>query len=192
MAFDGFCTAVEIYCSAKSSFFSDALLEQAISFYSGMIMSQAENYGPEHAEEIVNAAFLVAMGSTVSGPGIGTALAYALDGKFQLAKSWCSTVILPYILEKLAAARPNKMARIAALMGLPIEGSSVGEAATMVVDTIRHYMGMSQVPTRLKEFNLSLDHLGQVAEDARNLEFVSFSPWTVASEDAFDILKQAY
>jgi alcohol dehydrogenase len=53
-------------------------------------------------------------------------------------------------------------------------------------------MGILKVPARLKEFSLSLDRLVPVAESAKNLEFVAFSPWTVASEDAFDILKQAY
>jgi alcohol dehydrogenase len=53
-------------------------------------------------------------------------------------------------------------------------------------------MGQLEVPARLKDFNLSLDRLVQVAESARGLEFVAFSPWTVASEDAYDLLKQAF
>ena len=191
-AFDGFCTAVEAYCSVKSSFFSDGLLEQAIVFYSKMIKAQTDSFDPDLLESYVKAAFLVAMGTSISAPGIGTALAYSLNSKFPVAKSWCSTVILPYILEKLAAARPDKMAKIAALMGEPVEGSSVAEAAAMVTDSIRHYMGLLQVPARLKEFNLSLDRLVPAAEAARDLEFVAYSPWTVASENAFDILKQAY
>ena len=191
-AFDGFCTAVEAYCSVKSSFFSDGLLEQAIVFYSKLIKSQTESFDPDHLESYVKAAFLVAMGTSISAPGIGTALAYSLNSKFPIAKSWCSTVILPYILEKLAAARPDKMAKIAALMDEPVEGSSVAEAAGMVTDSIRHYMGLLQVPARLKEFNLSLDRLVPAAEAARDLEFVSYSPWTVASGSAFDILKQAF
>ncbi|MDR0311997.1 MAG: iron-containing alcohol dehydrogenase [Treponema sp.] len=190
--FDGFCTAVEAYCSAKAGFFSDSLLEQAIALYGKMIKTQPENFGPGFMESYVNAAFLTAMGSSISVPGIGTALAYSLSAKFPVAKSWCSTVILPYIMEKLAAARPDKMAKVAALMDEPVEGISVAEAAAMVPESIRHYMGLLQVPARLKEFNLSLDRLIPAAETARELEFVAYSPWTVASENAFDILKQAF
>jgi alcohol dehydrogenase len=101
-------------------------------------------------------------------------------------------VLLPYILEKLVTARPEKMAKVAALLGEPVEGASVADSANMAVDSIRRRMGVLKMPARLKEFNLSLDKLVPVAEAARNLEFVAFSPWTVASEDAFDILKQAY
>ena len=191
-AFDGFCTAVEAYCSTKSSFFSDGILEQAIASYSNMIKSQTDSSGPDFLESFINAAFLMAMGSSISAPGIGTALAYSLNVKFPVAKSWCSTVILPYILEKLAAARPDKMAKIAALMGEPVEGSTVAESAAMVADSIRNFIGLLKVPARLKEFNLVLDRMVPAAEAARDLEFVSFSPYTVASENAFDILKQAF
>ena len=190
-AFDGFCVAVEAYCSTRGNFLSDALLEQAIAIYSQMMVC-ADNKAFDIAANASNAGFLVALGSAASSPGIGTALAYAINGRFPVAKSWSSTVLLPYILEKLLTSRPGKIAKIGALLGEPVEGASVSDAANLTIDTIRRRMGMLKVPARLKEFNLSLDRLIPVAEAARNLEFVAYSPWTVSSEDAFDILKQAY
>jgi alcohol dehydrogenase len=191
-AFDGFCTAVEAYCSTKANFFSDALLEQAIRLYAGIMNS----YGGNQLFDIVggstNAGFLMALGSSISAPGIGTALAYALNGRFPVAKSWCSTVLLPYILERLVAARPEKLAKVAQLMDEPVEGASVADCAGMAVDAIRRRIGILKVPARLKEFDLSLDRLVPLANAAHSLEFVAFSPWTVAAEDAFDLLKQAF
>ncbi|MDR2160294.1 MAG: iron-containing alcohol dehydrogenase [Treponema sp.] len=191
-AFDGFCVAVEAYCSSRSNFLSDALLEQAISLYSQMMESYTDNKNFDLVGGATNAGFLMALGTAVSAPGIGTALAYAINGRFPVAKSWCSTVILPYVMERFVTARPEKMSRVASLMGEPVEGVPVSESATMAVETIRRRMGALKVPARLKEFNLSLDRLVPVADAARNLEFVAFSPWTVSSEDAFDILKQAF
>ena len=211
-AFDGLCASIEAYCSARSNFLSDALLEQAVSLYAKMMHSYAgspaERTSSSAASEIhrsllinqisdfpaasVNAGFLMSLGASVSAPGIGTALAYALNGKFPVAKSWCATVLLPYIMEKLVAARPEKMARVAALMGEIVEGVTTAEAANMAVDVVRRRMGQLAVPARLKDFNLSLDRMVSAAEAARNLEFVAFSPWTVASEDAYDLLKQAF
>ena len=205
-AFDGLCVVLETYCSVKSSFLSDALLEHAAALYAGMIHSYAGNLvsggeprslqtpaaGSDFPSVSVNAGFLLSLGATVSSPGIGTALAYALNGKFPVAKSWCATVLLPYVMEKLVAVRPEKMAKMAAVFGESVEGVSTAEAADMAVDFVRRRMGQFQVPARLKDFNLSLDRLVPVAEAARKLEFVAFSPWTVASEDAYDILKQAF
>ncbi|MCL2129241.1 MAG: iron-containing alcohol dehydrogenase, partial [Treponema sp.] len=191
-AFDGLCLTLEAYCSTRSSFFSDALLEQAVSLYSGMIQAYAENQPFDFLTASINAGFLMSIGASTSAPGIGTALAFALNGKYPVAKSWCSTVLLPYIMEKLVSARPQKMAKVSTLMGEIVEGVSTADAANMAVELVRRRMGQLMVPARLKDFNLSLDRLVPVAEAARNLEFVSLSPWTVASEDAYDLLKQAF
>jgi alcohol dehydrogenase len=191
-AFDGFCVAVEAYCSTKASFLSDALLEQAIVLYTQMMDSYIDNKLFDMVGGSTNAGLLMALGSTVSSPGIGTALAFALNGRFSVAKPWCSTILLPYILEKLVAARPEKLAKIATLMGEPVMGVPVGESANMTVDAIRRRMGILKVPARLKDYNLLLDRLVPTAEAARNLEFVAFSPWTVSVEDAYDLLKQAF
>ena len=190
--FDGLCASMEAYCSMKSSFFSDALLEQAISLYGKMIHSYADNIGSDFSGLSVHAGLLMALGASVSSPGIGTALAYALNGKFPVAKSWCATVLLPYVMERLIASRPGKMAKVASLLGEIPEGTSTADAANLAVDTIRRRIGQLQVPARLKDFNLSLDRLVPVADAARNLEFVASSSWTVTSEDAYDLLKQAY
>ena len=191
-AFSGLCVTVEAYCSAKSNLFSDALLEHAASLYAGMIHSCAGNLVSDFPSVAVNAGFLLSMGASVSSPGIGTALAYTLNGRFPVAASWCATVLLPYIMEKLVTVRPEKMAKIAAILGETVEGVSTSEAAGLAVEHVRRYMGQLQVPARLKDFSLSLDRLVPVAEAARNLEFVAFSPWTVAAEDAYDLLKQAF
>jgi len=191
-AFDGLCVSLEAYCSAKSSFLSDAVLEQAIALYAKVILSSGNSQPYDFLTTSVNAGFLLSLGASASSPGIGTALAYALNGKFPVAKSWCATVLLPYIMEKLVAARPEKMAKVAVLMGVLVEGVSRAEAANMAVETVRSCMGQLSVPARLKDFDLSLDRLVPAADAARNLEFVSFSPWTVTSEDAYDLLKQAF
>ncbi|MDR1388440.1 MAG: iron-containing alcohol dehydrogenase [Treponema sp.] len=191
-AFDGFCVAVEAYCSSRGNFLSDALLEQAIILYIQMIDSYVDNSIFDMVGNATNAGLLTALGCSVSSPGIGTALSFALNSRFNVAKSWCSTILLPYILERLVSARPEKLAKAAALMGEPTVGAPVSEAANMAVDAIRRRMGVLQVPARFKDYGLVLDRMVPIAEAARNLEFVAFSPWTVSAEDAYDLLKQAY
>jgi alcohol dehydrogenase class IV len=53
-------------------------------------------------------------------------------------------------------------------------------------------MDALKIPRRLQELNISPDRLAAATEAARNLAFVSFSPWTIATEDAFDLLKGAF
>jgi alcohol dehydrogenase len=183
---------VEAYCSTKSHYLSDALLEHSMSLYASLMDSYVDNHIVDMAGGLTNAGLLMAMGCAISVPGIGTALAYALNGRFPVAKSWCSAAVLPYVLEHLIASRPEKMAKAAALLGEPVEGASTAEAALMAVESIRRRMGILKIPARLKDFNLSLDKLLPAAESARNLDFVSYSPRTISTEDAYDILKQAF
>jgi len=192
VAFDGLCVAIESYCSTKSNFLSDAILEQAISSYGHILDSFSENRTFDLVGSSSHAGFLTALGSAVSAPGIGTALAYAINGRFPVAKSWCSTVLLPHIMERLVAARPEKLARIAELLGEPVQGVPTAEAAGLAIDGVRRRMGVLSVPGRLKDFNLVLDRLVPVAETARNLDFIAYSPRPVTSDEAYDILKQAF
>lgn len=191
-AFDGFCSAFESYCSTKANFFTDALLERAMELYARIMDSFAENRPFDAHGLSTQAGFLTSMGVSSTAPGIGTALSYALNGRFPVAKSWCSTVLLPYVMEFTTKARVERLARVAFLIGEPVDGASESAAAAMAVDGIRRRMGMLKVPARLKDFGLALDKLVPVAECARDLEFVAFSPRTVSAEDAYDLLKQAF
>jgi alcohol dehydrogenase class IV len=191
-AFDGFCAAVEAYCSTRANLLSDTLLERAILIYARIIKTDVNNADFDAAVASANAGYLLALGVSASAPGIGAALSYALNGRFPAAKSQCAAALLPYIMERLVAARPEKMAKITALMSETTDGASVSDSANLAVDSIRRRMRELKIPSQLRELNLSLDRLASAAEFARNLEFVSFSPWTVSAEDAFDILKRAF
>jgi alcohol dehydrogenase len=191
-AFDGFCVAVEAYCSTKANYLSDALLEHAMELYVRIMDSFSDERVFDVLGGSTHAGFLTALGASVSAPGIGTALAYALNGRFPVAKSWCSTALLPYVMERLLSARPERMAKVAALIGEPVEGASTAAAAELAIAGIRRRMGLLKVPARLKDFGLSLDRLVPVAEAARNLDFVAFAPRPISSEDAYDILKMAF
>jgi alcohol dehydrogenase len=192
IVFDGFSTAVEAYCSRKSNILSDALLEQSIALYIKMLHAYRDQQDMNIAETVTNASLLMALGITTSAPGPGLALTYSLNSRFPISKSVCSTILLPYVLEKLVNNRPQKIANIAGMMGENTEGASVADTAQSAVDAVRRYQTDLHLPTRLKDYNLSLDRLTSVAEAARNMEFVAFSPWIVTTEDAFELLKQAF
>jgi alcohol dehydrogenase len=183
--FDGFISAVEAYCSVKANFLSDALLERAINFFAKLLKS-----GGMNADTYVQACFLAAIGNSASSPGIGSALSYAINARFPVQKQQCSAVLLPYIMEKLVSARPEKMARVASFLGSAGKTGSVAEAANSAITGIQNCMETFNIKSDLKEFNIPLDRLTAAVEAARSLEFVANSPWTVSYEDAFEILRK--
>jgi alcohol dehydrogenase len=189
-ALEGLCLSVEAYCSRRAGVLSDAFLEQAIPAYARILGIYEKKQTDRIGEEAAAAGCLMALGAAASSPGIGTALAYAINGRFPADKSRYAAVLLPHILDRLIAVRPEKIARVAALMG-ETAGASTAETAALAASGIRRRMETLGVPTRLQEFNLSPDRLASAAEAARNLAFVASSPWTIAAEDAFELLKAA-
>ncbi|MDR1836777.1 MAG: iron-containing alcohol dehydrogenase [Treponema sp.] len=185
--FDGFLSAIEAYCSTKSNFLSDALLERSLNIYAKLIKSSASGI---NADSYAQASFLTSLGSSVSSPGAGAALAYAVNARFPVPKSVCSAALLPFIAEKLVSARPEKAARAAAFLGSTGKAASVADAANSSVDTIRRCMETLKVQPSLKEYNIPLDRVTAAAEAARNLEFTANSPWTVSQEEVFEIIKK--
>ncbi|MCL1957983.1 MAG: iron-containing alcohol dehydrogenase, partial [Spirochaetes bacterium] len=100
-----------------------------------------------------------------------------------------STALFPVIAERLVSARPEKMARVASLLGAA-KTATPADAAKSAVDAIRKSMSALGVPVDLKEHSISLDRLTAAAEAARKLDLTANSPWTVSEEEVFKILKQ--
>jgi len=184
--FDGIFSAVEAYCSSKANFLSDTLLEKAITFFAKLLKKAA---GGSQAETFAQAAMLMSIGSSVSSPGVGSALSMAINARCSIPKPQCSTALFPVIAERLVSARPEKMARVASLLGAP-KAATPADAAKSAVDAIRKSMSALGVPVDLKEHSISLDRLTAAAEAARKLDLTANSPWTVSEEEVFKILKQ--
>jgi alcohol dehydrogenase len=186
-AFDGFCMSVEAYCSKKANFLSEPLLEQAIAFYS-MIIAGHDNRG----DVVGEAGFLASLGVALSAPGMGSVLSYLIARRFSVAKSLCAAALLPGILEKLAAIRPEKIASVASLLGKSAEKLSIEESASLVTSFIRSSLDAQNINSRLQNLGLQLDPLIPLTEAARDLDFAGYSPWTVTSEELIGLIKQSF
>ncbi|MDR1073112.1 MAG: iron-containing alcohol dehydrogenase [Treponema sp.] len=190
-AFDGFCIAVEAYCSKKANILSDPVLEKAIALFAQIISSYVN--GAINMEELdAQAGFLVNIGSAVSAPGVVSTLARAVADRFPVEKSLCAAALLPVILDKLVSCRAEKIAKVASLMGEKTEGISDAEAALLPAASIRLSLEKLAISSRLQNLGLQFDRLISITDSVRNLDIVAFSPWTVTSEEILNIIKQAF
>jgi alcohol dehydrogenase len=188
LAFDGFLAALEAWCSLRGNVLSGALLEQALSRFARLWAPGGDPDG----DDAVQAAFLLALGAAAAPPGIGTALAWALSGRFPVERSLISAALLPPAAERLAAARPEKAARAAALISRGREAPSPGGAPGDLAALLRSALEEAALPSRLRDAGLNLDRMASAAEAARNLEFAAHSPWPATSGDVLELLKAAY
>ena len=185
---EGLFTALEAYCSSKANFFSDTILEKALTGFAKLIKTGASVV---NADAFAQAVFLGSLGASASSPGIGTALSAAINVRTPISRTKCSAILFPAIAARLVSSRPEKMARLASLLGVP-KAATTAETASAAVDVIRQNLANLNIPLNLKEHGVKIDRLVAACETARKLDFVANSPWPVAEEEVFNILKELF
>ncbi len=190
---DGLLGAVEAYVSSRSSFMSDLVLEKGASILAHSLDALiARPEDPASRAEAWRGSFLAALGVSLSGPGIGTAVALAINSRWPVPKSSLAAILLPYSLEMASKSRLEKVAALAPLFGEDVSQSSPQEAAAKAVEWLRTRLGVLKIPSRLKDFDLVLDRLVEDARDARELDFMNYLPRAVSVDDVFDFVKMAF
>ncbi len=190
---DGLLGTVEAYVSAKSTFLSDLFLEKAAASLASALdgfISRPDD--PATRAEAWKGAFLTAMGQGISAPGLGTAVAFAINARWPVPKAALAAILLPYSMEVAVKSRLEKIAALAPLFGEDTSDASPQDAAAKAVEWLRTRLGLLKIPSRLKDFDLALDRLVECARDARELDFINYLPRAASVDDVFDFIKTAY
>jgi alcohol dehydrogenase len=198
---DGLLGAVEAYVSARSSYMSDLLLEKAVFILARALDSIiARPDDPAVRADAWHGSFLASIGIGLSAPGIGAALALAINARWAVPKASLAAILLPYSMEAASKSRLEKVAALESLLGdeaNPLDAQSAiqanpQESAARAVEWLRTRLGLLKIPSRLKDFDLTLDRLVEAARDARELDFMNYLPRAVSVDDVFDFVKTAF
>jgi alcohol dehydrogenase class IV len=128
----------------------------------------------------------------MSRQGIGTALAYAINSRLMVPKSWVATILFPSVMEFSINTSSEKIAPIAGILGEDTAGISSIDASKKAVEAIRRLIGSLQLPTRLRDFDLNLDEMVDITNNARSLDMMNYLPRMASNEELFELVKKAY
>jgi len=190
---DTFLSAFEGIISAKSNFLADSLFYKAIEMLVQNINQALKD--PEDVKMRVDAAsagMLTGLGLSMSKQGIGSALAYALNSKLMVPKSWLATILFPSVIEFSINTSSEKIAPIARLLGEETEGVSSIDASKKAVEALRRLIGTMQLPPRLRDFDLNLDDMMDITSVARSFDMMNYLSRMASDEELLEIIKQAY
>jgi alcohol dehydrogenase len=185
--------AVEGYLSSRSNFLSDTFFLRAcelIGKITGPLVDQ-----PDDLRVRINASMvglLTAVGLTMSKTGVGTALAYAINGSYLVPKSWISSIMLPHVLEFYSGVASEKLTTVAGYLGEEVDELAPVEGAGRAVEAVRRIIGSLGLPTRLRDFDLNLDDMVDIAGIARNFDNMNYLPRSISTEDLYELIKSAY
>jgi alcohol dehydrogenase class IV len=190
---DTLLAAVEGYISARANFLSDTYLVRAIEMLGALVKDGVQNVDDLRSRMNASVAgLLVALGLSTSRQGIGAALSYAINARFMAPKSWVSTILLPYVMEFAVNVRGDRIAQVARLLGENISDVSSVDAPVRAIEAVRRIVAALGLPTRLREFDLTLDEMIEVAGAARSFDMMNYLPRVVSTEDLYELIKSAF
>jgi alcohol dehydrogenase class IV len=190
---DTLLACIEGYLSGRANFLSDTYFMKAIETLGALITEGMQNVDDIRMRINASVAGLLAgLGLSTSKLGIGSALSFAINAKFMAPKSWVSTILLPYVLEFAVNVRGDRIAEVARLLGEDLSDVPAVEAPTRAIEAVRRIIGSLALPTRLREFDLSLDEMFEVAGVARSFDMMNYLPRVVSTEDIYEMIKSAF
>lgn len=190
---DTLLAAIEGYVSTRSTFYSDTLLIDAIGRLGGALKGITETPNePRHRVRASEAGLLTALALASSSQGVGGALSYAINSVHAVPKSWIATVLLPHVLDTAVLARPDKVKRVAHALGEEVRELKPADAAYQASAAVRRIIGMLELPGRLREMDLAIDDLVDVAELAAALDMSASAPVPHTTSDLYDLIKLAF
>ena len=190
---DTILAAIEGYLSNRANFLSDTCFTRAIELAAPLAREGSQNVDDLRMRSNASAAgLLTALGLSTSKLGIGSALAYAVNARFLAPKSWMSTILLPYVLEFSLNVRGDRIAQIARLLGEDISDATPVEAPQRAIEAVRRLISSLNLPSRLREFDIGLDEMIEVAGTARSFDMMNYLPRVVSTEDIYEMIKAAY
>ena len=184
---------VEGYLSSRANFLSDTYLARAIEVLGALVKEGLQNVDDLRMRmNASTAGLLLGLGLSTTKLGIGSALSYALNSRFMVPKSWVSTILLPFVLEFAVNVRGDRIGEIARLLGEDVSDTSTVEAPARAIEAVRRIISTLGLPTRLREFDLTLDEMIEVAGVARNFDMMNYLPRVVSTEDLYELIKSAF
>ncbi len=188
-----FMTAFEGYISTKNNVLTETLFLKAIEHVTETLPQIVQN--PEDIKLRIAAAtagFITGLGLSMSRQGLGSALVYALNARLMVPKSWVAAILLPHVLEFFINASSEKIMRLARILGEDVTGISSVDASKMAIEAVQRLTGGLDFQARLRDFNLKLDGVIEIASNARSFDMMNYLPRMASIEELCDVIKEAY
>lgn len=185
--------AIEAYLSQKANFFSDMFVEKGLELLA-YALDGSPSLDITTPEEILlaQAGIMISLASASSSLGLSSLLAMTINSRYQINKSLVSSILLSYSLEDAANFKRMQVEKLSHIMRVVPKEVTGPEAVKIFIDNIRQRIAKANLPTRLKDLQLSMEQLSLVAEDAGQIDIITKLPRSMSTDDIFDFIKNAY
>lgn len=192
-AIDVLSHAVESYLSLAASFLTDTHALTAIRGACEHLLPALDRPGDLAPREgLARASLQAGMAFSNALLGATHAISHQLGGLTDLPHGLLNAILLPHVMEFNAAVATERLADVAAAMGLPTGRMTPQEAADAAIQTVRAFAGKAGLPATLREVGVECAQLDQVARGALRDAYIVTNPRPVSEADARAICQAAW
>ncbi|WP_409291497.1 iron-containing alcohol dehydrogenase [Peribacillus sp. SCS-37] len=190
---DALTHAIEAYLSIQSDDFTDALALEAVRKIYGNIRTAVWQGGERQARrEMAIGSMMAGLSFFNAGVAGVHALAYPLGGLFKIPHGESNAVLLPYVMEYIWPSSLNKMARLAAELGIERGNRSDRELALLTVGELKSLVEETGLPTSLSYYGITEKDIESLAHNGmKQTRLLSRSPRPLTIDAAAGIYRSA-
>ncbi|MBP3743759.1 MAG: iron-containing alcohol dehydrogenase [Treponema sp.] len=185
--------ATEAYLSQRANFFSDMFVEKGLE-----ILSYALDGSPSleisTPEEVLlsQAGVMISLATASASLGLGSLISMGIYARYHKSKSLVSSILLPYALEDAANYKASRLDKIAHLLRTCPDDINGDEAVKSLIEYVRQKIAKYNLPTRLKDLNLTVENLSLAIEDVGSVDIMNELPRSMTTDDLFSFIKIAF
>ncbi len=193
MEIETMCITVEAYLSQKANFLSDMFCEKAAELL-GFGINGAKSLEITTPSEVLLAqgGCMTSLAAASSSVGLASLISLIANAKFRINRSLVCAIMFPHIIEDCAKFKSNRIETLGKKFGIIPTDVYREDACKAFAESVRQELAKANLPTRLKDLNLSIEQLATIAEDSSQLEIANTLPRSMSADDIFNMLKQAY
>jgi alcohol dehydrogenase len=184
-ALDVLSHAIESYVSKAANFLSDVQALAAIRGITEHLFPALDHPGDVQAREgLARASLQAGLAFTNALLGATHAISHQIGGLTDLPHGLLNAIMLPHVMEFNAPVAAERLADVAAAMGVHTGLMSPCEAADAAIQTVRALVGKASLPASLREIGVRIPQIDDIARNALDDAYIVTNPRTVREEDA--------
>ncbi|MCQ9472144.1 iron-containing alcohol dehydrogenase [Pseudomonas alliivorans] len=161
---DAFTHSLESFISTKANPISDAFALESMRLIAGSIVEAYQQPESVRARgDMLLGSMYGGLALTAAGTAAVHALAYPLGGKFHVTHGVANAMLLPHVMAFNLDSCAERLKRAALVCGVALADDPHEAAADKLIEQIRQWTHVLNIPQNLREFGVGEEHLADMA-----------------------------
>ncbi len=179
---DAMTHAIESFTNRSVQPFADALDIEAIRLLGRSIREAVANANLPAMTDMALGATMAGMAFTNTILGIVHAMSHPVTCYYGVPHGVANAILLPYVMEFNLIGAPERFARIAEALGVPVAGMTLMQAARRSVEAVQELNADLDIPINFAEWGFSDENIEHMADDAMKSGNIPINPRRVSRD----------